>query len=80
MLSRDRITCFPSVSSSDEVKILPEFVSKDVGTRTKINAPPNVYYQWSPNGFYRLEHLKKTISNLQNRYNVFREGLCDICP
>ena len=73
MLSRERIACFTSVSSSEEVKILPEFVFKGVGTRTKINAPPNVYYQWSPSGSYRLEHLKKTISNLPNRYNMFSE-------
>ena len=73
MLSRERITCFTSVSSSEEVEILPEFVFKGVGTRTKINAPPNVYYQWSPSGSYRLEHLKKTISNLPNRYNMFSE-------
>ena len=67
MLSRERITCFTSVSSSEEVKILPEFVFNGVGTRKKINAPPMVTES------YRLEHLKKTISNLTNRYNMFSE-------
>ena len=45
-----------------------------VGTRTKINASPNIYYQWSPSGSSRLEHLKKTISKLPTRYNMFSEN------
>ena len=73
MLSRERITCFTTVSSSLEMNILPEFVFKGKGIRTKINSPPNVHYQWSPSGSYRLEHILKTISHLPNRYQIFSE-------
>ena len=73
MLSRERITCFTTVSSSLEMNILPEFVFKDKGIQTKINSPPNMHYQWSPSGSYRLEHTLKTISHLPNRYHIFSE-------
>ena len=55
------------------MNILPEFVFKGKDIRTKINIPPNVHYQWSPSGFYRLEHILKTISHLPNRYHIFSE-------
>ena len=73
MLSRERITCFTTVSSSPEMNTFPEFVFKGKGIRTKINSPPNVHYQWSPSGSYRLEHILKTISHLPNRYHIFSE-------
>ena len=73
MLSRERITCFTTVSSSLEMNILPEFVFKGEGIRTKINSPPTVHYQWSPSGSYRLENTLKTISHLPSRYHIFSE-------
>ena len=72
ILSRERITCFTTISCED-IQILPEFVFKGVGTRTTVNAPANVSYQWSPSRSYRIQHLKKSIENLPNRYNMFCE-------
>ena len=70
MLSRERITAFTQISS-DNTKIKPEFVFKGKGTRTTLNPPEGVKFQWAVKGSYRLEHMLKTISNLPNRFNVF---------
>ena len=44
------------------------FVSE---TRTKLNAPENVYFQWAEKGSYRLEQLLQTINHLPNRSHPF---------
>ena len=71
MLTRQRVTVFTQISSDPAIKLLPEFLFKGKGTRTKVNAPDGVKYQWSEKGSYRLEHMSKTIDNLPNRYNPF---------
>ena len=65
MLSRERITVMTSVSSFP--KVVPpnlEFVFKGVGTRTKLNPPPKVSFQWAPKGSYRLEHMQSFVGKV----------------
>lgn len=76
-LSRERITAFTQISSDPKVVAKPEFVFKGKGTRTKINPPKGINYNWAPKGSYRLEQMLATISNLPNRYNMFTQK--DFC-
>ena len=59
MLSRERVTCFTIASSSNEIKVMPEFVFKGAGTRTTINAPPGIHYQWSPTVILQVRTFEK---------------------
>ena len=70
-LTRERVTVYTQVASDSSIKLLPEFVFKGKGTRTKVNPPANMKYQWAPKGSYRLEQMLKTISHLPNRFNMF---------
>ena len=69
MLSPERTTVFTQVPSQERINLNPEFVFKDIGTRTKVSVPDTVKYQWSVSGSYRIDQMLKTISNLPNRYN-----------
>ena len=71
MLSRERATIFTQASSQEKINLNPEFVFKGVGARTKISVPDTLKYQWSASGFYGIDEMLKTISNLPNRYNQF---------
>ena len=71
MLSCQKVTVFTQISSDPAINLLPEFVFKGKGTRTKVNAPVSVTFQWSECGSYMLEHMLKTIDNLPNRYKPF---------
>ena len=62
---------YTQVANDLSVKLLPEFVFKGKGTRTKVIAPENMHYQWTPKGSYLLEQMLKTISHLPNRFNMF---------
>ena len=62
---------YAQVASDSSIKLLPEFVFKGKGTRTKVNAPENMHYQWATKGSYCLEQMLKTISHLPNRFNMF---------
>ena len=42
-----------------------------IGTRTKLNPPDGVYFQWAERGSYRLEQMLETIKHLPNRHNLF---------
>ena len=70
-LSRERVTAFTQASSDPSIKVLPEFVFKGKGTRTKLQPPAGIKYHWAPKGSYRLEQMLATISNSPNRYNLF---------
>ena len=70
-LARERVTVYTQVANDSSIKLLPEFVFKGKGTRTKVNAPENMHYQWAPKGSYLLEQMLKTISHLPNRFNMF---------
>ena len=70
MFSRERITAYTQISS-DNQQFKPEFVFKGKGTRTRLNPPEGIKFQWAVKGSYRLEHMLKTISNLRNRHNIF---------
>ena len=56
-LSRERGTVFTQVSSDPEELVNPEFVFKGKGTRTVLNPPPGIKFQWAAKGLYRLEHM-----------------------
>ena len=71
LLARQRVTAYTHVANDLSVKLLPEFVFKGKGTRTKVIAPENMHYQWTPKGSYLLEQMLKTISHLPNRFNMF---------
>ena len=71
LLARDRATVYTQVANDSSIKLLPEFVFKGKGTRTKVNAPKNMHYQWAPKGSYHLQEMLKTISHLPNRFNMF---------
>ena len=62
---------YTQVANDSSIKLLPEFVFKGKGTRTKVNAPKNMHYQLVPKGSYRLEQMLKTISHPPNRVNMF---------
>ena len=69
---------YTQVANDSSIKLLPEFVFKGKGTRTKVNAPENMHYQWAPKGSYRLEEMLKTIFYLPNRLNMFTPRNCGI--
>ena len=69
MLSRERATVYTQVSS--EGKLIPEFVFKGKGTRTKLNPPEGMNVQWAEKGSYRLPNMLNMVSKLPNRYNLF---------
>ena len=69
---------YTQVANGSSIKLLPEFVFKGKGTRTKVNAPENMHYQWAPKGSYRLEEMLKTIFYLPNRLNMFTPRNCAI--
>ena len=71
MLSRDRVTVYTQVSSSNDIKLSPEFVFKGQGKRVTVNVDESIKVQWCPSGSYLLKHMQKTIENLPNRYNPF---------
>ena len=71
MLSRERVTVFTQTSSDSSIDLKPEFVFKGKGTRTKLNPPSGIKFQWSESGSYRIDQLKQTIMNLPNRFNPF---------
>jgi hypothetical protein len=59
------------VCSDPDIVLQPEFIFKGKGVRVQLNPPPDVKFQWSPKGSYRLENMLETIKNLPNRYNIF---------
>ena len=59
------------MSSDPNVMVRPEFAFKGKGTRTKLNAPEGIKYQWSPKESYHLEQMLGTISNLPNCHLIF---------
>ena len=71
MLSCERAIVFTQTSSSSSIDLKPEFVFKGKGTRTKLNPPSGIKFQWSESGSYRIDQLKQTIMNLPNRFNPF---------
>ena len=71
LLARDRATVYTQVANDSSIKLLPEFVFKGKGARTKVNAPENMHYQWARKGSYHLEEMLKTISHLPNHFNMF---------
>ena len=77
-MARERVTVYTQVANDSSIKLLPEFVFKGKGTRTKVNAPENMHYQWAPKGSYRLEEMLKTIFYLPNRLNMFTPRNCAI--
>ena len=70
-LSRERVTVFTQVFSNPDLTLKPEFVFKGKGTRTSLHPPDGRKYNWAPKSLYCLEQMLYTISNLQNRYNIF---------
>ena len=44
-LARERVTVYTQVANDSSIKLLPEFVFKGKGTRTRVNAPENMHYQ-----------------------------------
>ena len=70
-LFREQVTAFTQVGSYQKVLVNPEFVFKGKGTRTVLNPPPGIKFQWAPKGSYRPQHMLKTIQNLSNRFNMF---------
>ena len=73
MLSRERATVFTQTSSDSSIDLKPEFVSKGKGTRTKLNPPSGIKFQWYESGSYRIDQLKQTIMNIPNRFNPFKD-------
>ena len=67
------MTAFTQISSHPEIKIPPEFVFKGKGVCVKLSAQENVHFQWSDNGSYPLEQLKKSIDNFPNRFHPFSQ-------
>ena len=70
---RERVTVYTQVGNGSSIKLLAEFVFKGKGTRTKVNAPENMHYQWAPKGSYRPDQMLKTISHLPNRSTCLRQ-------
>ena len=69
MLSGERVTVFTQTSENKYIKLNLEFVFKGKGIQTKVASLSSVDYHWSVSGFYRLDQMLKTISNLPNCYN-----------
>ena len=82
-LAREGVTVYSKVTNDSSIKLLPEFVLKGKGTRTKVNAPKNMHYQWEPKGSYCLKQILRTISHLTNHFNMFtpkkKKKKCDLC-
>ena len=70
-LSHERITVFTQVSSSSDIILNPEFVFKGKGTRTKLDPPDGIRFNWAPKGSYCLDEMLKTIWNLTTKLNIF---------
>ena len=70
LVGSKRATVYTQVANDSSIKLLPEFVFKRKGIRTKVNAPENMHYQWVPKGSYRLKQMLKTISHLPDRFNM----------
>ena len=68
---RERVAVFTQVSGDPDLKLKPEFVFKGKGTRTSLQPPDGIKYNWAPKGSYPLEMMLYTISNLPSRYNIF---------
>ena len=68
---RERVAVFTQVSGDPDLKLKPELVFKGKGTRTSLQPPDGIKYNWAPKGSYPLEMMLYTISNLPNRYNIF---------
>ena len=47
--SRERVTVFTQVLSSSGINLNPEFVFKGKGTRTKLDPPDGIKFNWAPN-------------------------------
>ena len=50
---RERATVFTQFSSDPTISVFPEFCFKGVGSRTKLNPPSGIKYQWAEKGSYR---------------------------
>ena len=71
-LARERVTVFTQIATDGVANLHSEFVFKGTRKRPpKLTTPPNIHYQWSPKGSYRLEQLLETIKHLPNRFNIF---------
>ena len=62
--------CFYPNIINFSIDLKPEFIFKGKGTRTKLNLPSGIKFQWSESGSYRTDQLKQTIMNLLNRFNL----------
>ena len=71
MLSRERITAYTQLISEEPFYLPPEFVFKGKGTRTKLDPPSGVHFQWAVKGSYRIEQMLETIKHLPNKSNPF---------
>ena len=67
ILSSEKVTVFTQVSSSSDINLNPEFVCKGKGTRTKLDPPDGIKFNWAPKGSYRLDQMLKNISNLPKK-------------
>ena len=57
------------------MNLYPEFGIKESDKRPlKLTTPPNVCYQWTPKGSYRLEQLLETKKHQRNRFNRFNHS------
>ena len=71
MLSRERVTAFTQLVSEEPYHLPSEFVFKGKGTRTKLDPPPGVHFQWAEKGSYRVENMLEIIKHLPNKANPF---------
>ena len=54
-LSRERVTVFTQVSVSSDINLNPEFVFKGKGTRTKLDPPDGIKFNWASKASYRSD-------------------------
>ena len=73
MLSTERVTVYTQVVSDNKINLIPEFVFKGVGTRTKLQPPDGVKYQWDPKGSYRLDQMLRSIKNFPTHFSMFTQ-------
>ena len=59
-LSRERVTVFTQISSNSDINLNPEFVFKGKRTRTKLDPPDGIKFNWALKGSYRLNQMLKT--------------------
>ena len=79
-LSSERVTAFTQVSSNSDINLNPEFLFKGKETRTKLDLPDGIKFNWASIGSYCLDQMLRTISNLPNKLNIFHsKKLCCIC-